>query len=199
MSAIPVWLKCDFSSDFTVIIQQYYQSADKLRFVGSALWMQHLGYEPSHFFTFLHLLLGSCTTGCVFGSRHVNAGREETVADAAPVFTASLCNETGKTQLLCRFIQDYNDWSLGHFISTGESLAFCHSDFCILKACIPALWLTLLVLHLFGCPTYSAGEVVIGLLRASDVGPPRVCAWQSIVGSANVQFSFCSEGTKLLI
>lgn len=49
MSAIPACLKCDFSSDFTVIIQQYYQSADKLRFVGSGLWRQHLGDEPSHF------------------------------------------------------------------------------------------------------------------------------------------------------
>lgn len=37
MSAIPVCLKCDFSSDFTVIIHQYCQSADKLRFVGSGL------------------------------------------------------------------------------------------------------------------------------------------------------------------
>lgn len=77
MSAIPVCHKCDFSSDFTVIIQEFCQAADKLRFVGSGLWRQHLGYEPSHFLAFLHLLHGSCTTACVFGSRHINTGREE--------------------------------------------------------------------------------------------------------------------------
>lgn len=95
--------------------------------------MQHLGYEPSHFLAFLHLLHESCTMACVFDSRHVNAGREEGVADAAPVFTASLCNETGKTELPCSFIQDCDGWSLGRFIRIGKISCFLPLRFICLK------------------------------------------------------------------